>query len=82
MGLTLAVTHAFVYARGGAGSERPWSDFLRYSLVGYALALAVSVSALWIFERLGGLGLAAVLEATVALGFPAALGAAASRLIL
>jgi putative integral membrane protein (TIGR02587 family) len=83
--LTLAVTHAFVYAHGNRDdreARHPLADFLRFSLVGYVLALGVSASALWLFGRLDGLGLAAALSATVVLGFPSALGAAAARLIL
>ena len=83
--LTLAVTHAFVYARGNRDDREPrhpLADFLRFSLVGYVLALGVSAAALGLFDRLDGLGLAAALSATVVLGFPSALGAAAARLIL
>jgi putative integral membrane protein (TIGR02587 family) len=83
--LTLAVTHAFVYARGNRDdreARQPLADFLRFSLVGYVLALGVSAAALWLFGRLDGLGPAAALSATVVLGFPSALGAAAARLIL
>ena len=83
--LTLAVTHAFVYARGNRDDSEPrhpLADFLRFSFVGYVLALAVSAAALLLFDRLDGLGLAAALSAVVVLGFPSALGAAAARLIL
>ena len=83
--LTLAVTHAFVYAGGNRDdreARQPLADFLRFSLVGYVLALGVSAAVLWLFGRLDGLGLAAALSATVVLGFPSALGAAAARLIL
>ena len=37
---------------------------------------------LWTFGRVDGLGLAPILTATIVLAFPAAIGAAAARLIL
>jgi uncharacterized membrane protein len=42
----------------------------------------VSLYLLWIFARLDGVGLDAAVMATVVLAFPAAIGAAAARLIL
>jgi uncharacterized membrane protein len=56
--------------------------FLRFTVVGYALALLVSAYVLWTFGRYdsGAFGVH-VMEAIV-LGFPAALGAAAARLII
>lgn len=50
--------------------------------VGYALALLLSLYVLWAFGRLDGMESAEAVTATVVLGFPAALGAASSRLIL
>lgn len=85
--VSLAVLHAFVYEVGFYGGRRPeidrfWPLFVRYSVVGYAVALLVSAYVLWTFERFAGLDLAGSAMAAVVLGFPAALGAAAARLVL
>ena len=85
--LSIAIMHAFVYAlafRGGKGgdSEPGWSRFLRFTLVGYVLCLAISLYVLWTFGRLDSLAATPAAMAMVVLGFPAALGAAAARLIL
>ncbi|WP_029008014.1 TIGR02587 family membrane protein [Azospirillum halopraeferens] len=88
-GLSLVLMHAFVYAVRFSGQEarRPadgpwWSLFLRYTVAGYAVALAMSLYALWSFGRLDGMGPEPAVMATVVLGFPSAMGAAAARLIL
>lgn len=86
--VSLAAMHTFVYAvafRGRPEDRRDasgWSVLLRFTIAGYALALLVSGYMLWTFGRLDGLSLAAALQAVVVLGFPAAIGAAAARLIL
>ena len=86
--ISLAIMHAFMYALEFAGQhsvkedESRWAIFLRYTVVGYALALGVSLWMLWTFGRTGGLGWDPLLALTVVLGFPAAIGAAAARLIL
>lgn len=86
--VSLVTLHAFVYAldfRGQAGvpeGTRHWSLALRYTVPGYAIALLVSLYVLWTFGRADGLSPAALLAITVVLGFPAAFGAAAARLIL
>jgi putative integral membrane protein (TIGR02587 family) len=86
--VSLAAMHAFVYSvafRGGPQRHRQiaaWSLFLRYSVTGYALALLLSAAMLWWFGRFEGLALVAALRIVVVLGFPAAVGAAAARLIL
>lgn len=86
--VSLAAMHAFVYSvafRGGPQRHRQiaaWSLFLRYSVAGYALALLLSAAMLWWFGRFEGLALVAALRIVVVLGFPAAVGAAAARLIL
>ena len=59
-----------------------WSNFLRFTLVGYVMALAISLFALWIFGRTETVGLGPTLMTVLVLGFPAGLGAAAARLIL
>ena len=55
---------------------------MRFTLVGYVLALAVSLYVLWTFGRTDGAAPATVVMATAVLAFPAAIGAAAARLIL
>jgi putative integral membrane protein (TIGR02587 family) len=85
---SLALMHAFVYAvefRGQttlAAGISPWSEFLRLTVVAYALVLLICLYVLWTFGRADGLALPELLIETVVLGFPAALGAAAARLIL
>lgn len=86
--VTLSLTHAFIYTVEFRGHEKTISDksfasvFLRYTMVGYAIALLISFYILWTFGSLDGMGLAEQLKATIVLGFPAAIGAATSRLIL
>ena len=85
---SVAAMHSFVYAvafRGSHDDHRhasAWSVLLRFTVAGYALTLAVSASMLWFFGRLDGVAASAGLQAVVVLGFPAAIGAAAARLIL
>ncbi|MDQ3960055.1 MAG: TIGR02587 family membrane protein, partial [Pseudomonadota bacterium] len=62
--------------------EHLWFVFLRFTIVGYATALLISVFILWTFGRTDGLTVGQIIQATVVLGFPAALGAGAARLIL
>ena len=92
-GLALLVTsllmmHAFVYAvkfRGTPSARDAvpgWSLFLRYTVVGYALALLVSAYVLWTFGRYDDGAVATHLMTAVVLAFPASLGAAAARLVL
>jgi putative integral membrane protein (TIGR02587 family) len=81
--LTIATMHAFVYGHGTEEEATPWwSLMLRFTLVGYVLAMAISLYALWTFGRVDGVGGAPLLMATLVLAFPAGLGAAAARLIL
>jgi putative integral membrane protein (TIGR02587 family) len=85
---SLVLMHAFVYALGFRGQELPpprqpaWRVFLHFTVLGYALALAISAYMLWTFGRFDGLPWAERVKVTVVLGFPAALGAASARLIL
>jgi putative integral membrane protein (TIGR02587 family) len=87
-GLSLVLMHAFVYSVEFQGrSEIPegvhWTSiFLRYTVVGYALCLLISIYILWTFGRTTGLSPEASVMAAVVLAFPAAVGAAAARLIL
>lgn len=86
--LSLAVMHGFVFALEFAGGsevspdEPWWSAFIRLTLPGYVIALAISLYLLWIFARTDGLDAGSVLVAAVVLAFPSAIGAAAARLIL
>lgn len=86
--LSLAIMHAFVFAASFAGGselspDTPWwSAFLRFTVSGYAVALAISVAVLFLFGQLDGMSFERAMRVTVVLGFPAAIGAAAARLIL
>jgi putative integral membrane protein (TIGR02587 family) len=85
---TLVLMHAFVYFAGfrGAPEAVPGatfvSQFARYTVVGYALSLVIGLYLLWTFGRTEGTGLGEIVSACIVLGFPNAVGAAASRLIL
>jgi putative integral membrane protein (TIGR02587 family) len=85
---SLLLMHAFVYAVEFRGTARlragiPFtSEFLRLTMVAYVLSLLISLYVLWTFGRTDGLGAVELVKVTLVLGFPAALGAAAARLIL
>jgi putative integral membrane protein (TIGR02587 family) len=85
---SLLIMHGFVYAPAFRGRPRAvggtpgWSLFLRTTVVGYAIALAVSAYVLWTFGRLEHGVPSTYVMMTLVLGFPAALGAAAARIIL
>lgn len=86
--LSLALMHGFVYAvsfTGGhqlEGESPRWHAFVRFTLPGYAIALAISLYSLWTFERLNDSALLTVAMSVIVLSLPAAIGAAAARLIL
>lgn len=88
MALSLGLMHAFVYAMEFRGApERSVASpalslFLRFTVVGYAVAVAVSAYVLWTFGRFDETALATCLMYTLVLAFPASLGAAAARVIL
>lgn len=85
---SLTLMHGFVFAVGFAGGsqisagEPWWSSFMRFTLPGYVIALAISLYILWIFGRVDGFHPNSTVIATIVLGFPSAIGAAAARLIL
>ncbi len=86
---TIVMMHAFVYNVEFRGQEkrRPenssfWSVFLRYTIVGYAVVLLIGFYLLWTFGQTDGINLEDALKISIVMGFPGALGAAASRLIL
>jgi len=87
-GVSLLVMHGFVYAVDLRGQHRreEWDSFaglfLRFTVVGYAISLVICLYLLWTFGRTSGLSLDMALSAAIVLGFPAAIGAAAARLIL
>lgn len=86
--ISLVIMDAIVFGLGFRGQvERPAGvslplAFLNYTVVGYAIAVLVSAWVLWTFGRLDGLGPLPALTSVVVLAFPAALGAAISRLII
>lgn len=88
IGLSLILMHAFVYGVEFAGQEDAgpdaglWSTFFRFTLVGYALVLLLSLYVLWTFGRADGVSLEHTLSAAIVLGFPGAIGAATARLLL
>ncbi|HYX36065.1 MAG TPA: TIGR02587 family membrane protein [Oligoflexus sp.] len=85
---SLALMHAFVYAANFRGEEEipdglsHWRIFLRFTVTGYALALGICLFVLWIFGRMNGLAAGEIVSVIVVLGFPAAIGASAARLII
>ena len=86
--LSLMIMHGFVYAVEFQGSRSvppgtpAWSEFLRFTIAGYALVLLISGYMLWTFGRIDGMALESLLESIVVLSFPAAIGAAAARVII
>lgn len=83
--VSLALLHAIVFSAGFAGQEEadhPLIAFFHFTLPGYAIALGVSLFALWIFGRVDGHSLEGVVQTVIVLGFPAAVGAAAARLLV
>ena len=87
MVVSVLLMHTFVYSVAFRGQEDTgpasgWSVLLRFSIAGYAVVFLVSAFMLWCFGRFDGLAAAHALQATAVLGLPAAVGAAAARLIL
>jgi putative integral membrane protein (TIGR02587 family) len=86
--ISLGIMQAFICAVERRGRQRLfaadffWGVFLRYTIVGYSIALLLSLYVLWTFGRLDGAAAPEIILAMLVLGFPAALGAAAARLIL
>ncbi|UJW74123.1 TIGR02587 family membrane protein [Rhizobium sp. SL42] len=86
--ISMGMMHGFVYALSFRGGHRlesgvpGWHAFIRFTLPGYLVALAVSLFTLWTFERLDDTGVTQIVLVVIVLGFPAAIGAAAARLIL
>lgn len=86
--VSLVIMHLFVYSLEFSGEVAVpegtsfWSVFLRFTIGGYAIALLISMYVLWTFGRADGLSLHQLVTAVIVLGFPAAVGASAARLIL
>lgn len=85
--VSVAVMHAFVYGMAFRGrarqeGERFVSVFLRFTVAGYGIALLMSAYILWTFGRTDGLPVPQIIGLSLVLGCPAAIGAAAARLIL
>lgn len=86
--LSIALMHGFVYAVSFEGGhelspDTPWwHALIRFTLPGYVIALSISLFMLWIFEQVDGTALTPLVFAMIVLAFPAAIGAAAARLIL
>jgi putative integral membrane protein (TIGR02587 family) len=84
---SLLIMHALVYSVEFTGSppeprETPWwSLLLRYTVVGYALTLLLSMYTLWTFGRLDAVDAPYAVMLGITLAFPGAVGAAAARLI-
>lgn len=82
---TLTLLHVIVYKAGFGGQEEqghPVTAFFHFTLPGYVIALTLSVFVLWCFGRTDGHDIAGITSTAVVLGFPAALGAAAARLLV
>ncbi|WP_442505255.1 TIGR02587 family membrane protein [Novipirellula sp. SH528] len=88
VGLSLVIMHAFVYKLKFHGQvsipeeHSATSVFFRFTIPGYAIALLVSLFCLWVFGRTEYTAFDEVVMSTTVLAMPAAVGAAAARLIL
>jgi putative integral membrane protein (TIGR02587 family) len=88
LSLSLILMHAFVYAVGFSGQHQRAehisvkSEFVRFTVVGYLLAILISASLCWCFGRFDGIAAGEILRIAIVLGFPASIGAAAARLVL
>lgn len=86
--LSVIIIHGFVYAIDFRGQHTPTSgrgllaEFVLFTVAGYAIALIVSAYILWSFGRFDAASPWNIVTSTVVLSFPAALGAAISRLVL
>ena len=88
VGASILLLHAFVYTVGFKGQEEPAgvggfaATFIRFSIVGYAIAVLVSLYVLWTFGRTEGAYLPQIAMMAAVLAFPAAIGAAIARLVV
>jgi putative integral membrane protein (TIGR02587 family) len=86
--LSLALMHAFVYAVDFKGQHARAEhvslprEFIRFTVIGYVLAAAISAFICWCLGRFDDVAVPEVLGMIIVLAFPAAIGAAAARLVL
>lgn len=83
--VSIGLLHLLVFTVGFAGQEsasHPGAALFRFTLVGYAIAVVVSLFVLWVFGRLDGQAPSTIVSLTAVLAFPAALGAAVARLLV
>ena len=86
--LTLIAMHAFAVASSRYSptqlSSWPihWGIFVRITSSGYLIAFLISFFMLWVFESLADKSFYNAVKGIIVLGFPAGIGAAASRMIL
>lgn len=86
--ISVMLMHAFVYAVGFKGQHARAEhvtivgEFVRFTVLGYLLALAISALLCWCFGRFDGLSAVEMLRVSIVLGFPSAVGAASARLVL
>ena len=86
--VSIGMLHGIVYTVGFKGEERPpgpttfWSIFLRFTVVGYAIAALVALYLLWTFGRVEGTNEAQMAAMVAVLAFPGAIGAALARLVV
>jgi putative integral membrane protein (TIGR02587 family) len=85
---SILVMDVFVYAASVEHQQKvpdqlPRSlGVLRYTVVGYAVAVVFSAFVLWSFGRFDGVWMGNAVQQSVVLALPASIGAAAARLIL
>ena len=86
--VSLVLMHAFVYAIEFKGQHDRaehislTSEFVRFTVLGYCLAIGISAFMCWCFGRFDGLAPGEIVRIGIVLGFPASVGAAAARLVL
>lgn len=85
---TLALMHLFELSNPDISSASlgSWKThgylFIRFISTGYLLAFVMSLFMLWVLGRTDGESVNDVINSTLVLSFPAAIGAAAARLIM
>lgn len=86
--LTLFIMHAFAIASSNTAIPdlKRWPShrqiFIRITSIGYMIAFSISIFMLWVFESADEHNFHNMIKTAVVLGFPAGVGAAASRLII
>ena len=86
--ISVIFLHGIVYTVRFKGQERPlvarsfWSVFLKFTVVGYAIAVLVALYLLWTFGRFEETSPAQVAAMAAVLAFPGAIGAAVARLVV